>query len=361
MIKKWLPFAILSAGLTPYCHAQSNGLPIYVPNTEVSNEISVGGVLLRPGGSNDYGVLVNPFNPYVASPILSPSWQPEGIEPSFGAGFTLNFRHIFANSGNDVNLHWLHLRTSDKEAINANTNPPPAQQMVGPFWNIGPDAGPTSAMKGQLRTNYDMLMGEIGKRVNFGHDLQTRFFTGLGVLWLQQKTSATFSGIDPILGPYIFSLTNKSKFNAGGLRFGIDGEYNAWKNVDFVGLLAGNLFIGSQQPRTDTSGAGSILSAGGIPVNYQSILHKGFIQVVPSFDAKLGLKYTQQYSQGKIFCVEGGYMTTIYVNAIQNYVPSTYVPASLGVVSGSMYLQSLMKTTESFSVDGPYVTFTFKM
>lgn len=360
MIKKWLPFALLSASLTPFCHA-NNSLPIYVPNTELSNEMSVGAVLLRPGGSNDYGVLVNPFNPYVATPILSPNWQPEGLEPGFGAGFTLNFRHAFTHSGNDINLYWLHLRTSDKEARNANTNPPPAQQMVGPFWNIGPDAGPTTVMSGQLRTNYDVLIGELGKRVNIGHDLSTRLFTGLGVLWLHQKTSASFSGIDPILGPYIFSETNKSKFNAGGFRFGIDGEYNAWQSLKFVGLLAGNLFIGSQQPRTDTSGSGSILTAGGIPVNYQSITHNSFIQVVPSFDAKLGLKYSYQYDEDKTLSIEGGYMTSIYLNVIQNYVPSTYVPASLGIVSGSVYLQSLMKTTESFSVDGPYVTFSFKM
>lgn len=334
---------------------------IYTPKLASSNEYSLGALFLRPGGSNDYAVLVNPFNPSVPAPILSPSWEPKGMEPRFSGGFTLNIRHVFSDSGNDINFNWAHIRTKDKATFDVNRQPPPAQQMTGPFWNIGPDAGTTSTANGELHNHYDVLTAQVGKQVNFDPGLKMRLFAGLSALWLNQKNEADFTGIDPILGPYLFDIATISKYNAAGLCLGINGEYKAWGNFSPVGLLSGNLYIGSQQPTTETLGAGSILSAAGIPANEQYISHDSYIQIVPSIDTKLGLKYTREYECDRSFMIEAGYMASIYVNAIQNYVPSTYVPGSLGVVSGSVYLQSLLKNTDSFSVDGPYLTVSIKI
>ncbi len=369
ILKKLIPFVIVSSIINPFHPVMAGEMgavkeekfAVYVPNLPSSNEFTAGALFLRPGGSNDYAVLVSPFNPNVATPILSPSWQPEGINPDFSAGFLLNYRHVFSNSGSDINIYWAHLRASDNSSFPVNRNAPPAQQMTGPFWDIGPNAGPTSVASGQLKSDYDVLNVEIGKHVNFDPNLESRFFAGISGLWLQSKTIANFAGIDPILGLYHFGITTSTKYNAAGFRLGMDGEYQGWYNINAVGLLAGNIFIGSLQPSTTTEGAGSILATAGIPVNHQSISHKSFTQVVPSLDAKLGLKYSQQYANDKSFAIEAGYMASIYVNAIQNYVPSTLVPGSLGIVSGSVFLQSLIKTTESFSVDGPYITVSLKM
>ena len=229
--------------------------------------------------------------------------------------------------------------------------------MTGPFWNIGPDAGTTSSADGRAKSHYNVLSAEVGKHIMFGPDLSVRFFTGISALWLNQKIIANFAGVDPILGPYTFNITTKSKFNAGGLRFGIDGEYEGWYKIKALWLLAGNIYVGSQQPKTETTGAGSVLAAAGIAENDQFIWHDSYIQIVPSFDAKLGLKYSIPYCRdNRLFSIEGGYMTSVFVNAIQNYVPSTYVPGSLGIVTGSVFLQSMLKTTENYSLDGPYLT-----
>ncbi len=368
-MKKLISFALLSIIMVPSSPvvagemgaANDGKLAVYVPNLPSSNEFTAGALFLRPGGSNDYAVLVNPFNPNVASPILSPSWESKGINPNFSAGFLLNFRHVFSNSGSDANIYWAHLNTSDKATFPVNRNAPPAQQMTGPFWNIGPDAGPTSSANGKLDNHYDVLNVEVGKHVNFDPNLESRFFAGVSGLWLQHKINANFSGTDPILGLYQFGVTTNSKYNAAGFRLGMDGEYHGWFNINAIGLLAGNLYIGSLQPNTDTVGSGSILATAGIPENHQSISHRSFTQVVPSIDAKLGLKYSHQYLNDKSLSIEAGYMASIYVNAIQNYVTSTYVPGSLGIVSGSVFLQSLIKTTESFSVDGPYINVSVKI
>lgn len=335
-------------------------LDVYVPNLPASNELTVGALFLRPGGSNDYAVLVNPFNGSVATPILSPNWETKGINPKFSPGFSLNFRHIFLNSGSDINVYWAHLNTTDNSSFPVNRNPPPSQQMTGPIWNIGPDAGTTSAVSGQLKNNYDVFNVEIGKHVNFDPNLKSRLFAGISALSLEQKTSADFSGTDPILGPYTFGISTDSKYRALGLRLGADGEYQTKYNIGFVGLFAGDLYVGSMSPSTNTNGTGSILTAGGIPVNHQWLSHNNYVEVVPALDAKLGVKYSRAYSSDRSFTIEAGYMASIYVNAVQNYVPSTYVPGSLGIVAGSVFLQSLLKSTHSFSVDGPYVTFSAK-
>lgn len=338
----------------------SQDFNVVVPNTPSANEFSASALFLRPGGSNDYATLVSPFNANVATPILSPDWQPEGINPDYSAGFSLNFRHLFANSGTDINFYWARLRTKDDSTFFVNRQPPPAQQMTGPVWDLGPNAGPTSHADGRLETNYDLFNAEVGKAIHFAPNLNTRIFAGVSGLWLKQQTDGVFNGVDPILGFYRFDVVTSSQYNAAGIRVGIDGEYQGFYNINPVGLLAGALYIGSLQPSTDTYGTGSILATAGIPVNHQWISHKSYIQAVPAIEAKLGLKYSRQYHE-KILAVEGGYQASVYVNAIQNYIPSTFVPGSLGIVSGSVFLQSLLKTTDSFSLDGPYVTASLKM
>jgi len=364
----WIFSAILSLLMNPFHQAlagdigpvKTKGFDVYVPNLPASNTFTAGAIFLRPGGSNDFAVLVNPFNPNVATPMLSPSWEPTGIRADFSTGFSLNFRHVFPDSGSDVDFYWAHLRTSDNATFPVNRELPPALQMTGPVWDIGPNAGTTSAAKGQLKDNYDVFHAEIGKAVNFDPNLKSRFFAGVSGLWLKQKITTNFSGVDPILGLYTFGTETQSQYNAAGVRLGVDGEYEGKYNINLLGLLAGSVYIGSQQPRTNTVGVGSVLADAGIPENHQWISHNSYIQVVPALDTKLGLKYSKTY-KNKLAAIEAGYMASIYVNALQNYSPSTLVPGSLGIVSGSVFLQSLIKTTDSFSVDGPYVVASLKI
>ncbi len=318
-------------------------------------QLSAGAVFLRPGGSNDYAVLVNPFNANVAAPILSPSWQPEGISADFSPGFTVNLTHVFAGTNTDWSLNWTHLKTSDSASFPVNRNPPPAQQMTGPFWNIGPDAGTTSAASGRVRYDYDVFNAEVGQRISL-KKFQGRVFAGLSGLWVEQEMAANFSGTDPILGVYTFGITTQSTYHAGGVRVGLEGNYPAFLGVQLVGSVAGGLYLGSQQPNTTTVGTGRILSNAGIATNHQSINHHSYLQAIPAVDTKLGLSYSRRYSAESVLTIEAGYRASVYSDVIQNYVPSTYVPGSLGIVSGSVFLQSLIKTTDNLSLDGPYVT-----
>ena len=270
---------------------------------------------------------------------------------------TVNLKHIFPDSGNDINLYWAHLRTTDNASYPIRAGSPPETQMSGPDWTIGPDANTTRKTSGQVKYSYDVFNAEIGKHVNFDPNLKTRFFSGISGIWLQKQANAYFAGSNP----FTFNTLNQSRYNGAGIRLGLDGEYQGKYAINAVGLLAGNIFIGSQQPLTQMLGTSDILARSEIQVNHQFISHASYIQVIPALDAKLGLKFSRESSNDKSFTIEGGYMASVYVNAIQNYVASTYVPGTQGIVTGSVFLQSLMKTTESFSVDGPYIQASFKM
>ena len=168
---------------------KSGRFDIYVPDLPASNEFTAGALFLRPGGSNDYAVLTSPYNSLVADPILSPSWQREGINPDFSTGFTLNFRHVFPNSGNDINFYWAHLQTSDSATVPVVRGVPPAFQMTGPDWNIGPDSSGIYSGAGQVENHYDVFNAEVGKYVDFDPNFTSRFFTGISGVWLQQMTN----------------------------------------------------------------------------------------------------------------------------------------------------------------------------
>ena len=307
-------------------------------------------------------MLVNPFNPSIANPGFDPNWQERSVNTDFNAGFYLNFRHVFPNSGNDINLYWAHLRTGDSSAVPEDRGTPPDFQMAGPNWNIGPNANFTKSFRGKVNFSYDVLNAEVGKSIELNPNLSTRLFTGVSGLWLNQINQANFYGQDIELGPFSFIQQTTSKYSAAGVRLGIDGEYKGKYNINPVGLLAGNIFIGSQQPSTKGTFTGGLTTyANNLPTHNQYISHRSYIQVVPAIDAKLGLKYSKVFTNDRKFTIEGGYMAAVYINAIQNYVISTTVPLSHSFNTGSFYLQSLIKTIDSFAIDGPYVSFSYKM
>lgn len=320
-------------------------------------EVSAGALFLRPAGATDYNVLTSPFNPNVPTPILSPRWEAQEISPSTQTGFTLNLRRNFADTNRDISLNWAHLRTNDTASTAANNNAPPYREMDGPFFEIGPDAGVLRNAVGRVKFNYDVVNLEAAKHIQLDSAIKARLFGGISGVWLKEELTATYTGD----AHFMFSNTNTSKFNGGGLRVGLDGAYQVTSYFDIVGLVASSVLLGSQQPNTTFTGTSDILIASGIPVNHQGISHKSYTQVVPALDAKLGLKFNYAYSPDCVFSLEGGYMGAVYVNAIQNYVPATYVPGSEGINTGSIFLQSLTKTTEDFSVNGPYVTASLKL
>jgi len=368
MIKKtYLALCIVALNSVSSCFAGEMGavekrFDIYAPNLPKSNEITGGAVFLRPSGNADYAVLTLPFNSSVPTPSDQPHWKVRDINASFTPGFYLNGRHVFQDSGRDVNLNWTHLRTNDTNATTADNSRPPYFQMVGPASEIGPYDSRVRNAYGQMKYDYDVLNGDFGQHINIDPKLKTRIFLGISGLWLQEQLTTTFTGT----GNLRFVSDYTSRFNGAGVRLGMDGMYPVYHHIEIVGGLAGGVLLGTQQTNSIYNGSSDFLASDGIAAGRQSISHRSYAQVVPSMDAKLAMKYSHQLSNNRSLSIEGGYMGAVYVDAIQNYVPSTFVASSPeighgGINSGAIFLQSLMKTTNTFSVNGPYVSASLKM
>jgi hypothetical protein len=338
---------------------------VYAPNLAKSNEISGGAVFLRPAGNQDYAVLTNPFGPSAATP----SWQVLDINTTFSPGFFFNLRHTFENTSNDVNLYWLHLRTSNSTANDANGGytASPGWQMIGPDYEIGPNDKVFRLAQGSIDYSFDAINGELGQHIHVDPLLKARLFAGISGVILQNKLTGIYTGLQrdtgtgALSGFVYFPQTSIAKYNGAGLRVGLDAESNAYfNNFSILGSFASSLLIGTQYARTNFVGGSTSLEALNIQGNYQFIAKKSYANLVPAVDGKLGLKYAYQHND-KTFTVEGGYMAAIYINALVNYVPSTTVPPSAGTTTGGIYLQSLKKTTDNFSFNGPYVNASLKM
>ena len=334
-------------------HSFNDGLSIHVLDLPSSNEVSGGAFFMRPSGSPDYNVNTSPLNPDVPTPILSPDWAMQKINTNFTPGFFLNLRHVFSNKGSDVTVYWAHLRTTNNDNNVAANN-----TFDGPLYAIGPESFLVAQANGAINFSYDVVNGDVAKHIAIDSSLSTRFLAGITGIWLNQQLTQYFSGQQP--STFQMRTQTSSKFNGAGLRVGVDVDYQFKNQFSLVGFFASSLILGTQSPTTTFTGTSDLLVAAGIPVNHQSLTHPNFSQIIPAMDGKLGVRYSHDTLHGLVYSLEAGYQGVIYINAIQNYVPTNYADNSPGIDTGAIFLKSVARTVQDFTLSGPYITASIK-
>jgi hypothetical protein len=83
-------------------------LTVFVPNLTPGFEFSAGLLILQPGANNLGYATVTTF-----LPLANPQWAVQVLDPDYQAGFCVGGRYVFPCSGNDIQINWEHLRTSD--------------------------------------------------------------------------------------------------------------------------------------------------------------------------------------------------------------------------------------------------------
>lgn len=300
-----------------------------------------GGLLyMQPGASNlEYATLISPL------PVPTPNWANQAITPDFSPGFNVGLRYLVPESGNDIQVGWSHLETSDGASVDAEPD-----QFLGPSYEIGPDAFLYLRARGKVDFGWDSVNLDIGHTFDTGGPARVRFFGGVQYARIQQEVAAHFASITPL-----FAIDNatQSLFNGVGPRLGAKSQF-ALGNFDLLGEFAGSLLVGRNHSRIDFDARTPELVPLGItPPNSQSLTSPDAIHVVPSLDAKLGGGYTYTTRNGGIFRIEAGYQMAVYMNAINDYalsqVPTPPVDQSVGV-----YLRTAEHTLSDFTLHGPY-------
>lgn len=319
---------------------------VTVPILQPGFEFSFAALALKPGASNLNYVIYNK-----ELPTQSPSWTETELKPGFKFGFEFGGRFVFPQ-GNDINLTWTHLDNTTSSSIQA----PSDSFFVGPDYQIGPDSLIVRSATGKAEFKYDVINLDAGQFVNFGQNTQMRFFGGLSNTYLRELVDATYFGnvtAGPFAGPFSAARNLTAKFTGIGPRIGMDGSYNIYDGFGVFGEGAISVLIGDLYSKVDLIGTGVELTAlFHQAINNQFIKDKNITQVIPGFDAKLGLSYKHTFDNCMILTLRAGYQGAVYINAINQYLPQTLVqPLS----TGGIFVDTMAHVQSNYSVQGPFV------
>lgn len=334
---------------------------VFVPDLTPGLQFSGGFLLLKPGADNLGWSTITTY-----LPIQNPQWDVQSLNPGYQPGFTFGARYVFPSSGNDIQINWEHLRTSDSSSVAVSN---PTTQWISPFSQTGPSTSEfynqigifyLKAAHAQLNFAYDMVNIDAGQTVNLGALTQVRLFAGLSCVRLQEKLVTKFfnnTSIDPappaaaIPDPSLqyITLNNTTNYTGAGPRLGLTATQDVFRGLTFVGQLSGAVLAGSMQPaRYAFQGVFEN------NIDSEAIASRSVTQVVYATDAKLGLGFQHLFGNRFTLNIESGFKAALFINPFATYETSTNV---LPLNIGSLSTNSMRHTPSNFTLNGWYATF----
>ncbi len=318
---------------------------VFVTTPSHSFEIEFRALVLQPTASNlHYAAEAQPL------PLPSPDWNIHEISTDYHFGFDVGFGYVCHDTNSHLTLDWIRFHSCDSASntVALSTN------MVGPFFEIGPDASLYKYARGQASFHFDEASLDYGIFVNIGNRLQTNVFGGVSFARIKQTLSSRFTSYD---GNTVRTINVPSTFTGAGPQFGLDFSYKMVKGFKLTGTAIGSLLIGPQKNQTNYSALSPALGGVGLtPPNNQSTQVAKKTQVVPGFEGRLGLAYTWGFGKCGMVKLEAGYEAMIYMDAIQSIDMGSEVltppvtPDTVGV-----FARTFQGTSSNFALAGPYV------
>jgi len=340
----------LTLSTTGFAHTNAlneNCLSLSIPELQTGYELSLTALALKPSASNLNYVIYNK-----ELPVQSPTWEEKEISPNYAAAFGLGARYVYP-LGKDISLYWTHLNTTSSTSIAADN----AQHFLGPDYQIGPDGLPIRNASGSAHFKYDVINLDAGQYVNIGTQVQMRFFAGLSNAYLREQVNATYSGTvlaPPFAGPFFTQQKVTANFTGIGPRIGLQGDYMTDSGLGVRANAAVSALIGYSYAKASyLSSAQELIDLYGQTTNAQFINDKKIKQTVLGFDTKLALLYKHKFNNCMLMTLEGGYQAAVYVNAIQQYIPSSLAES---LTTGGIFVDTMSHTQSNYSVQGPYIT-----
>ncbi len=289
----------------------------------------------------------------VPLPVPSPHWKIFDIRTDYDFGFDLGAEIIFHGVNTSLTLDWQRFHSDDTAHKQVQSD-----HMIGPFFEIGPDAEPYKQARGHVSFHFDQINLDYGQFVQLGRRLRTNLFAGVGFARIKQTLNSRFSNLE---GNIVRTIHVPSLFTGGGPQMGMNFTYCLVKGFQFVGGARGSLFVGSSRSHTDYSAQSPTLALVAVePPNNQSTRGHKRTQVVPGLEGQLGLAYAYIFHRHYMFKVEAGYEAQVYFNAIQStdigseVVTPPVAPDTIGV-----FARTFQRTLSNFALAGPYIKIEF--
>lgn len=331
-------------------------IPVTLSSPSYTFEMYFSGLALQPFANNlDYAAEALPFNYGDAQPAVSPSWVIPVISPDFHFGFDVGVAGVFESANSNLMLNWERFHSSnDSDSIVVDSS----NNMVGTFFEIGPDASDYKQGKGTVSFHFDEVNLNYGTFVNFGSLLHMNLFSGVGFTRLVQHRFTTISNLSETT---IRTLDVPAKFIGAGPQLGLNFQYKIACGFQFVGMTRGTLFVGNFKNHTTfTTASQDLVDLGDQSPNVQSTSVHKKTGIVPGFEGKLGFAYEYLFRQHYALKVEAGYQAQIYINAIRSVDMGSEVAlgmiGSVGTATTGVYARTFQRTVSDFGLAGPYAT-----
>jgi hypothetical protein len=304
-------------------------------------------LVLQPSGSNlYYAAEAHPL------PLVTPDWKIHEVHPGYHFGFDVAIGRAFHSTNSSLTLDWEHFDSGDSDRRKVSS-----QNMVGPFFEIGPDASSYKKTEGHASFRFNQVNLNYGVFVHFGDRLRTDFFAGVSFARIRQIMRAKYSNL---AGDIKRTIKIPSTFLGAGPQLGFNFSYCIVKGFQFIGEGIGTFFVGRLKNHTQYTTASPALIPLGIAVNKQRTGVSERAQVVPGLEGKLGLSYSYLFCKHYVIKIEAGYEAQIYLNAIQSTDMSSQVDLTPGIQAiEGVYARTFRRTLSNFAMAGPYAAIDF--
>ncbi len=343
-------------GCCPRTNMSNTSQPACCPKPnkwcDMSYEFYGAWLFLQPNGSNlYYAAEAIPFDPDIAVPAVSPNWEIKEIDPNYHSGFEIGTIFLFRNTNIDIKLNWERLHAKDTDSVKVASS-----NMVGPLFDIGPNSTGYGQAKGKLRSHFDAVNLNVGKKICFFNRLYMDFDAGVGFVRIKQNLKSNYSNTT---GTIARSVATNSQFIGAGPQLGIYYDYRIVDNLFFTGNTDLSLLMGQMKNHTRYKSFSPDLTALGIPQpNTQKTSVPNRAQLVPGFEQKLGFSYVAVWKRATI-ALEIGYQCQIYIDAIQSIdMTAPQVLPTLLTVSptAGVYAVGFERTLSNYILTGPYAS-----
>lgn len=310
-------------------------------------------LFLQPNGSSIYyAVEAFPYNTSLPVPEVSPNWTVFEIDPGYHSGFEVGSRFLFPKNDMTLEINWERLHSKDSDSMEVTPLSYGTGNMVGPFFDIGPNSAVYKTAKGRAVFHFDAANLIFGKGICFANALKAHFYAGAGFARIKQSLSSTFSNPATSISRTIY---NFSTFTGGGPEVGLDFDYNLGCSFYFTGNSSIALYMGQLKNNTTFTSVSPALSQ----PNVQQTTVPNRTQLIPGFEEKLGFSYAASFDRCEI-TFGAGYQFQIYLDAVQSVdMTSPQVLPSLlpsTAVQVGVYAVGFERTLSNFILTGPYVS-----
>lgn len=297
---------------------------------------------LQPNASNlHYAAEVQPL------PIVSPDWIIHDIDTKYNFGFDIGLIYYDHCQNTRSCLNWMHFDSTDMSTKLIST-----ADMLGPFFELGPDASFYNFAAGKVTFQFDKVDLNYGLRVNFGDILSTNITAGISAVRIQESINTFYA--DPSF-TILRTIDIPSTFQGIGPEFAMDFSCDVTPCILLTGGGSAGLLVGWLKNHTTfESVSPEMITLGITPPNTQTIQVDTRSGIIPVFETNLGLAYTKRYC-GCSINVEIGYEIMLLLNPLQSVDISSQVITPVSTETVGVYARTFQRNISDFTLAGPYI------